>query len=76
MALGIDLAKFKRLFPFTLDVPKCEDCSGTGRPVWMEEEYVRDPRTQKHWRGVLAYVCPECGKAVRADRLDEYGDPR
>lgn len=67
MPFGIDLTRWKQLFPFTLDYPECPDCSSLTRNVFMEEKYVRDPYTQKHWRGVRAYVCPECGKAIRAE---------
>lgn len=33
----------------------------------MEKDHVRDPRTQTHWRGVEALVCPQCGYAERAE---------
>lgn len=60
--MDIDLGRFKRQFPFTVDVKPCPECG-----AWMERGYERDPRDQDHWRGVPAYSCPECGYAERAD---------
>lgn len=64
--VDLDIGRFKRLFPFSLGVKECEDCG-----AWMEEDYVRDPYTQSHFRGVLAWVCPDCG---RKERKEEPGE--
>lgn len=60
----VDLARYKRIFPFALDVQRCPDCG-----AWMERSYTRDPATQAHWRGVEAYVCTDddCDYAERLE---------
>lgn len=45
-----------------VEVPYCPDCD-----VPMEEDWVRAPSQQSHWRGIRANVCPECGHAMAID---------
>lgn len=55
----MNLSKWRRLFPAVLlDAKACPECGET-----MDEEYVRSPHTQGHWRGIEALVCPACGHA-------------
>lgn len=69
MDVDIDWAKWARQFPMTLGGKRCpeEDCRG-----WMAEDYVRDPATQDHWRGVEALVCQDCG---HAERIEDHPAP-
>ena len=41
--------------PLTGGLPTCPECGAE-----LDEDYVRAPSLQNHWRGVLADVCPEC----------------
>lgn len=58
----MDLRSALRSLNLGVDVRHCPDCD-----VALDLDYVRDPHTQDHWRGVRAHVCPECGYAERAD---------
>lgn len=55
------IGELVRRFPLVVDVKRCEDCG-----AWMTTEYVHDPKTQSHWRGVEAFVCQDCGRAEYA----------
>ena len=61
----IDWQKWARKFPFVAPGKRCPEC-GEG---WMHEDYVHDPATQDHWRGVEALVCEECDYAERLEEV-------
>lgn len=52
----------RRVLALPTDALECPECGAL-----LEEGYARSPRDQDHWRGVPAYVCPECGYARRRE---------
>lgn len=67
----MDLTRWAQRFPFAVGADYCPDCREEGETVVLEDDYVRDPDTQGHWRGVPARVCPECDYAERRDQAAE-----
>lgn len=62
----MDLSKWRQRYPFALaGADYCPRCLDDGRQVLLEDDYVRDPHTQEHWRGVPALSCPDCEYAER-----------
>lgn len=60
--MDLDLDRWARQFPFVVDARRC-DCGGL-----METDWVHDPHTQEHFRGVEAWVCQDCGHAERKNQ--------
>lgn len=50
---------WQQLFPLD-SADSCPECG-----AFLDREFVRDPATQDHWRGVEAAVCPDCEHVER-----------
>lgn len=58
----MDLRAALRGLNLGIGLRTCPECGDL-----MDEDYVRDPLTQDHWRGVRAHVCRECDHAEYVD---------